>query len=95
MPKRPVQVYLDDRDRALLDGLARRLGLPRAAVVREAVRRWAAELRGEEDPLLRLIGGLDDPAVPADLSTRHDEYAVHRSPAPARVAERSGRAPPP
>jgi hypothetical protein len=88
--KRPIQVYLDDRDRRLLDGLARRLGCSRAEVLREAVRRWAAELSGEGDALLRLIGGLDSAGVPADLSTRHDEYAVQVYRA-GRVAEPSGR----
>ena len=89
MPKRPIQVYLDDRDRGLLDGLARRLGRSKAEVLREAVRRWAAELSGQGDPLLGLIGGLDSAAVPADLSTRHDEYAV-RAYRAARVAESPG-----
>jgi hypothetical protein len=86
MPKHPIQVYLDERDRALLDGLAERLESSRAEVLREAIRRWAAELTGQSDPLLDLIGGLDDPAVPNDLSTRYDEYAVRAYP-PARVAE--------
>jgi hypothetical protein len=86
MSKRPIQVYLDDRDRGLLDGLARRLGCSKAEVLREAVRRWASELSGQGDPLLRLIGGLDSPTVPTDLSTRHDEYAVRESRL-ARVAE--------
>jgi hypothetical protein len=86
MSKRPIQVYLDGRDRAQLDGLARRLRCSKAEVVREAIRRWAVELTGQGDPLLQLVGGLDDPGVPADLSTRLDEYAVggYR---PARVAE--------
>ena len=86
MPKRPIQVYLDERDRRLLDGLARRLGCSRAEALREAVRRWAAELSGQGDALLGLIGGLDSAGVPADLSTRHDEYAV-RAYRAARVAE--------
>lgn len=73
--KTPLQIYLDARDRALLDDLARRLGRSRAEVLREAVRRWSLELSGE-DPLLGLIGSVDDPASPKDLSTRHDEYAV-------------------
>jgi hypothetical protein len=30
----------------------------------------------DEDPLLELVGSIDDPSLPADLSTRHDEYAV-------------------
>ena len=84
--KHPIQVYLDDRDRSMLRRLSQRLALSQAETVREAIRRWAMELSGDEDPVLRLIGGLDDPAVPADLSTRHDAYAVteYRS---ARVAE--------
>src|SRR5512134_1647891 len=89
VPKRPIQVYLDDRDRGLLDGLARRLGRSKAEVLREAVRRWAAELSGQGDPLLGLIGGLDSAAVPADLSTRHDEYTV-RAYRAARAAESPG-----
>lgn len=58
----------------------------RAQAQRHAVRRWAAELSGQGDALLGLIGGLDSAGVPADLSTRHDEYAV-RAYRAARVAE--------
>lgn len=76
MPKKPVQVYLDTRDRALLDRLARREGLTRAEAIREAVRRWASDTAGADDRLLQLIGSIDNPALPADLSTRHDAYAV-------------------
>lgn len=89
MAKKPVQVYLDARDRSLLDRLAARVGLSRAETLREAVRRWAAEVAGEEeDRLLGLIGTLDDPTLPRDLSTRHDEYAVAGYPRKRRVAER-------
>lgn len=76
MKKTPIQVYLDRRDRALLDGLAQQLGLSRAEAIREAVRRWAADVSGGDDPLLGLVGSIDDRALPRDLSTRHDEYAV-------------------
>ena len=98
MKKTPFQVYLDSRDHALLDRLAKDTGLSRAETVREAIRRWAVELAGDDDPLLALIGGLDDPTVPADLSTRHDAYAVEEPRQPRRVAEakrsrrRTGRA---
>ena len=81
MNKLPFQVYLDRSDQALLERLAAQLGLSKAETVREALKRLALELSGTEDPLLGLIGGLDDPAVPADLSTRHDEYAVQSPPA--------------
>lgn len=90
MTKRPVQVYLDARDRKLLDRLASRAGLSHAETIREALRRWAAE--GEEDRLLDLVGSMDAPDLPTDLSTRHDEYAVAGHPK-RRVAEprRRGR----
>ncbi len=89
MKKVPLQVYLDHRDHSLLKRLANRLGLSKAETVREAVRRWAIQLAGPEDPLPKLIGGLDSPDVPADLSTRHDEYAVRQVRA-RRVAEPDG-----
>ena len=76
MKKSPIQVYLDRRDRALLDRLAQQLGLSRAEAIREAVRRWAADVSGGDDPLLGLIASIDDATLPRDLSTRHDEYAV-------------------
>lgn len=74
--KTPYQVYLDSRDRAFLERLSSRLSLSKAEVIREALRRWAVELSGEGDALLDLIGSMDDPALPNDLSTRHDDYAV-------------------
>ncbi len=89
MKKVPLQVYLDQRDHNLLKRLANRLGLSKAETVREALRRWAIQLAGPEDPLLKLIGGLDSPNVPADLSTRHDEYAARQVRA-RRVAEPEG-----
>lgn len=94
MNRAPVQVYLDDEDRARLERLAERLGLSMAETLRLALRRLAAEALGEDDPLLRLGGSLESADVPSDLSTRHDDYAVsgYAVPTPApestpRVAE--------
>lgn len=88
----PVQVYLDDEDRTRLERVAQRLGTSMAEALRVALRRLAADLWGEDDPLLRLAGSLDSAAVPPDLSTRHDEYAVSGYPQAApRVAEPGGR----
>ena len=86
MKKRPFQVYLDKDGQDLLEQLSTQLGLSKAETVREALRRAALELSGVEDPLVELIGGLDSAAVPSDLSTRHDEYAV-RARRALRVAE--------
>lgn len=84
--RKPVQVYLNDEDRDLLERLAERLGLSMAETLRVALRRLAAERWAEDDPLLALAGSLESDDVPTDLSTRHDEYAVSGYPAP-RVAE--------
>jgi hypothetical protein len=90
MKSAPVQVYFTDEDRGRLERLAERLGLSMAETLRLALRRLAAEALGEDDPLLRLAGSLESVAVPSDLSTRHDDYAVsgYTVPSPApRVAE--------
>lgn len=84
--KTPVQVYLDDEERGLLENLADRLGLSMAETLRVALRRLAADHWDGGDPLLRLAGSLESADVPPDLSTRHDEYAVADYSAP-RVGE--------
>lgn len=93
MKKVPFQVYLNDRDHHLLDQLARKQGLSMAETVRAAIRRWAMEETQDADPVLGLIGTFDAPGIPADLSTRHDEYAVYAVPGRGgrRVAEKGGR----
>ena len=87
--REPVQVYLDRPDRALLDALAQRSGLSCAELLRRGIRRLAESELGEQAPgcsLERLVGALgDDPALPADLAARHDDYLY----GPARGAEPS------
>jgi hypothetical protein len=91
LKKMPFQIYLDARDSSLLERLARRLGLSKAETVREAVRRWVADVEAVRDPLLELIGSLDDPDLPADLSTRHDGYAVEGYAARRGAEPRGGK----
>lgn len=86
MKRAPVQVYLIDEDRDRLERLSERLGLSMAETLRVALRRLAAEALGEDDPLLRLAGSLESADVPADLSSRPDDYAVRGYPV-TRVAE--------
>lgn len=83
--REPIQAYLDEADRALLEELARRTGVARAEVVRRGLRALAREMLAERAPgwsFESLIGALGDrPDLPADLSERHDEYlAGHRDP---------------
>jgi thymidylate kinase len=70
------QLYLDeDTDRAL-KRLATRTGRSEASHVREALRRHIErhDERADEDPLLRLIGLVDEPDGPDDVSVNHDHY---------------------
>lgn len=76
--REPVQVYLDVRDRSLLEEVAQRTGLSRAEILRRGLRRISDELLAERSAgssFEGLIGALgDDPAIPVDLSERHDHY---------------------
>ncbi len=91
--REPVQVYLDGRDRSLLDALAKQTDVPRSDVLRLALRRLSSELLGEARPgasLSSLVGVLDGaPDVPADLAARHDEYLY---PAPTAAKRARGKA---
>lgn len=73
--REPIQAYLDEADRALLEETARRTGLARAEIVRRGLRAFAQEALAERRPggsLEYLIGLLPD--APADLADRHDDY---------------------
>lgn len=73
--REPVQAYLDEPDRALLEDVARRTGLPRAEILRRGLRLFAQQALAERAPgwsFEHLIGAIPD--GPADLSERHDEY---------------------
>jgi hypothetical protein len=76
--KEPVQVYLDQRDRELLEQVAHAKGWSRAEVLRRGLRVLAAEALIERPPgwsLEHLIGCFgDDPSDPTDLAERHDYY---------------------
>jgi hypothetical protein len=73
--REPVQVYLDQRDRATLEDLARKTGLPRAELLRRGLRKLAGEELGQRAPgwsLDVLVGSIPD--SPSDLSARVDDY---------------------
>ncbi len=95
MPKKPdrarepLQVYLDSRDRELLDRLAERESVARAEILRMALRRLGAELAVREEAgsgVRALLGVLDGRDVPTDLAARHDEYLYPAAPARKRRA---------
>lgn len=72
---RRKQLYLDESTERALRRVAAQSGRSEAAVVREALQRYVAELpMPAEDPLERLIGLVDDPAGPNDVAEEHDHY---------------------
>jgi hypothetical protein len=71
-------VYLEGRDRGLLDAMAARASVSRAEILRLGLRRLAADMLHDTragESVQSLIGSLDAAQdVPADLAARHDEY---------------------
>jgi hypothetical protein len=76
--REPVQVYLDEQDRDILESLVERSSLSRAELLRLGLRRLSDEMLTERKPgtsLATLVGALDAaPSVPEDLAARHDAY---------------------
>ena len=71
------QIYIDDELEEDLKVLAARTGEPEAAHVRAALRRYleAQRLPVEgADPLLAMIGLVDDADGPSDVAEEHDHY---------------------
>lgn len=72
---RRKQLYLDEPTERALKRVAALSGRSEAAVVREALQRYVAELPAtDEDPLERLVGLVDDPDGPDDVAAQHDHY---------------------
>jgi hypothetical protein len=72
-----VVVYLDDRDRALLEQMAKETGLARTELFRRGLRRLAAETLAEGQPgsaLAWLLANAVDDPYPPDVAERHDYY---------------------
>lgn len=82
--REPIQVYLDQGDRSLLDLMSERTDAPRSDVIRQALRRFAVDVLSDARPgasLPALIGVLDDAAhVPTDLAAHHDAYLYADAP---------------
>jgi len=90
--REPVQVYLTGADRALLDRVAARAALSRAEVLRRGVRRMAAEVLGDENPMLKLATELATSAwrarPPRDAAEHHDKYLTEPTPATKKRRKR-------
>lgn len=71
------QLYIDDDLNEGLRMLAARTGKSEAEHVRAALKEYLRRppvAAGEHDPLLDLIGLVDDARLPDDIAERHDDY---------------------
>jgi hypothetical protein len=79
-PKRTraqVVVYLDARDRALLEEMTEKTGISKTELFRRGLRRLADETLGEKRPgssLRFLIATADSDDFPPDVAERADHY---------------------
>jgi len=73
---RRKQIYLDEANERALKRLAARTGRSEAFHIREALRRYLGSdtSRGDDDPLSRLIGLVDETDGPDDVAEHHDHY---------------------
>lgn len=72
-----VVVYMQGRDRELLERLAEETGLSRTEIFRRGLRRLAQEMLPEQQPgssLDHLIAMAEDSQAPEDVSARPDHY---------------------
>ena len=79
-PKRvreQVVVYLDERDRALLEQLSKTTGLPKTELFRRGLRRLADDALTGVAPgysLRQLVASAGNDDFPSDVAERPDEY---------------------
>ncbi len=72
-----VVVYLDAQDRALLQEMTEKTGLPKTELFRRGLRRLAQETLSEKEPgssLRYLIATAADDEFPPDVAERADHY---------------------
>jgi hypothetical protein len=74
--REPIQVYLDQDERAILDRVAQQEGVSRAEVLRRGLRSYAAEQNAGTSPMLEFLEWVwqQDLDLPSDVSVRHDDY---------------------
>lgn len=75
------QLYIDEELDRSLKVLAAWTGQSEAEHVRAALRRYLADhavQHSEADPLLELVGLVDDPRGPDDVAVNHDDFLYGR-----------------
>jgi hypothetical protein len=73
LTKRPIQVYLEERQDRILRALAESKKVSIAELIRRSVDRYLEELPLEDDPAMKIVGLGEGPS---DLAERHDTYLI-------------------
>lgn len=72
LKKKPIQIYIETSQDDVLEVLARKRSISKAAIIRESVDKYLKELPVEEDAAMSLIGL--GRSGKGDLSDKHDRY---------------------
>ena len=75
--REPIQVYLAEDERRLLDALSREVGVSRAEILRRGIAALARESQPwEASPVLGFMRQVqaEGSVLPPDVADRHDEY---------------------
>ena len=72
--REPLQIYMAPDERRLLDMMAEQTGLSRAEVLRQGLRRFAAEKVGSDGPVQTFMREMRGKPLPADIAEAHDEH---------------------
>jgi predicted DNA-binding protein len=77
LKKKPIQIYIEPRQDNVLEGLSKKRGISKAAIIRESVEKYLKELPVEEDAAIGIIGL--GRSGKGDLSGKHDRYLARYS----------------
>lgn len=72
LKKKPIQMYIEPRQDAVLTALAGKRGVSKAELIRESIEKYLSSLPAEDDPALGIIGL--GSSGRGDLSGQHDRY---------------------
>lgn len=72
--REPLQIYMAPDERRLLDTMAEQTGLSRAEVLRQGLRKFAAEHTGSGGPVQTFMLAMREEPLPSDIAQTHDDH---------------------
>ena len=90
--REPIQVYLTEPDRSILDRAAVATGVSRAEVLRRGLRAYGAEVLEGHEPVVEFLDSMAKGPwakdMPNDVGARHDHYLTEEYLAPSKGKRR-------